>query len=28
MFTGGHAIHNEQWDDFQRVVGQFLADIA
>jgi valacyclovir hydrolase len=26
MFTAGHAIHDEQWDEFQRVVEQFLAD--
>lgn len=26
MFTCGHAIHTEAWDNFQRVVGQFLND--
>lgn len=24
MFSCGHAIHTEAWEDFQRVVGQFL----
>ncbi|HRF93865.1 MAG TPA: alpha/beta hydrolase [Aggregatilineales bacterium] len=28
MFACGHAIHNEAWADFQRVVGEFLASIA
>ncbi|MCU0482597.1 MAG: alpha/beta hydrolase [Anaerolineae bacterium] len=27
IFSCAHAVHTEAWDDFQRVVGQFLNDV-
>jgi valacyclovir hydrolase len=27
MFKCGHAIHNEQWEEFKRVVGKFLSSV-
>jgi valacyclovir hydrolase len=28
MFDSGHAIHDEQWEEFQQVVGLFLDDVT
>jgi len=28
MFPCGHGVHNECWDDFKRVVGEFLAVVG